>query len=70
MVNTNVSQNCVENICIRPWAFMMLYFAPLNIKAHYYFKVLVFFYKRLVHVMQWSPAMDYQALLKQQCHVR
>ena len=32
-------------------------------------KVPVFFDKRLVHVMQWSPVVDYHALLKQECPV-
>ena len=29
----------------------------------------VFFDMRLVHVMQWSPVVDYNALLKQECPV-
>ena len=29
----------------------------------------MFFDKQLVHVMQWSPVVDYRALLKQECPV-
>ena len=30
-------------------------------------KVPIFLYRRLVHVMEWVPAVDYKDLLKQQC---
>ena len=40
---------------------MMQYFNPLNIEVH--------FDKRLLNVMQWSPVVDYHALLKKECLV-
>ena len=68
-LNTIVSPNCVENIYAGPRGFYDVVFRSPEHRSALLAKVPVFFDKRLVHVMQWSPVVDYHALLKQECPV-
>ena len=66
-LSTIMSPNCVENIYAGPCGFYDVVFRSPEHRSALLAKVPVFFYKRLVHVMQWSPVVDYHALLKHEC---
>ena len=68
-MNTIMSQNCVENIYAEPRGFYDVVFHSPQHRSALLAKVLLLFYKRLVCVMQWSPVVDYYALLKQECPI-
>ena len=61
-LNTIVSPNCVENIYAGPRGFYDVVFRSPEQRSALLAKVPVFFDKRLVHVMQWSPVVDYHTL--------
>ena len=60
-----MSPNYVENIYAGPRGFYdVVFHLPKHRSA---LLGPLFLDKRLVHVMQWSPVVDYHALLKQEC---
>ena len=63
-LNTIVSSNCIENIYAGPRGFYDVVFRSSEHRSALLAKVLVFFDKRLVHVMQWSPVVDYFMIVR------
>ena len=58
--------NCVE-VYVGPRGFYDVVFGSSKYRTTVMAKVPIFFDRRLVHVMEWVPVVDYKDLLKQQC---
>ena len=61
--------NCVEDVYVGPRGFYDVVFRLSKHRMALMAKVPIFFYRRLVHVMEWVPVVDYKDLLKQQCPI-
>ncbi len=68
-LNTMLVPNCVEQVHVGPRGFFDVVFRSSEHRTALLAKVPLFFDRRLVHVMQWAPMVDYDVLLKQQCPV-
>ena len=64
-----IEHNCAGKIYARPRGFYDVVFCSPEHRSALLAKVSVFFDKRLVHVVQWLPVVDYHALLKQECPI-
>ena len=68
-LNSFIMPNCVEDVYVGPRGFYDVVFRSSEHRTTLMAKVPIFFDRRLVHVMEWVPAVDYKDLLKQQCPI-
>ena len=68
-LNSFIMPNCVEDVYVGPRGFYDVVFRSSEHRTTLMAKVPIFFDRRLVHVMEWVPVVDYKDLLKQQCPI-